>query len=116
MIVVYRALDRVRRTDRRPRLPVMAQALAALLSRRPQEASSRGDLVPVLNRIWKRRGEAIWSVSDLRHDGLVEPGDTHQLGRELSKAWRRGLPVGPFDLVRLDADDRAGRLWRLSRV
>jgi len=68
MIVVYRALDRVRRTDRRPRLPVMAQALAVLLSRRPQEAPTRRELVPLLTRVWKRYSADMWSVADLRRD------------------------------------------------
>lgn len=110
--IEYRALPRVRRAARRPRIPVVATAIARALSPVPPKRRTR--LHPLLVAVWQLKGDELWTTRDLRLAGLVEAGEVHRLGHELRRALERGGRVGDFTLVRLDKEDRGARLWRLA--
>ena len=111
--IVYKTLPKVRRTHRQRRAPLLAYEIARLLVPAPPR---RPRLRRRLAAIWGHFGGEIWTVTDLGRAGLVEPAEAHRLGHELGRALRRGGQVGDYTLIRLDAEDRGVRLWRLDRV
>jgi len=101
------------RLARRGRRPLFASAdLARLLSATPKLAET--NLEPLIERVWKRYGGAVWAVADWRRDRLVARQDTNRIGRELSKHWRRGGRIGRFVLVRVDVESHDGAIYRLE--
>lgn len=108
MIGSFRVLHRGRRA------PLAVLELARLLAAGRPKVAPAVDLGRLAERIWRRHGGRVWAVADLRVAHLVERADTHRIGRELSKAWRRGERVGRFTLVRVDVDSRDGAIWRLE--
>ena len=111
-------LGSFRLARRGARVPLRQQLhaleLARLLQATPKLAARDADLVPLLERVWRRRAGAVWAVRDLRDWRLVDRAQTHRIGRELSMAWRRDGRVGRFTLVRVDVDSRDGAIWRLE--
>lgn len=110
--IEYRTLRRVRRTDRQPRMPVVATAIARVLAPVPPKRRTR--LQPLLAAVWRLKGDECWTTRDLRLAGLVEAGEVHRLGHELKRALKRGGRVGDFTLIRFDTEDRGARLWQIQ--
>lgn len=108
VVTTFRILHR----GRRP--PLLAGEVARLLAGGRPKVAPAVDLGRLAERIWRRHGGRVWAVADLRVAHLVERADTHRIGRELSKAWRRGERVGRFTLVRVDVCSRDGAVYRLE--
>lgn len=106
----FRSLPRVRRTDRRPRLPVVAQAI--LEARRPRRRPA--GLAELVRSIWRRFGDRAWCVADLRSVGFIGRAAGKPLGFELSRLVRDGGKVGEFVVIR-DGLSSDGVVYRVTR-
>jgi hypothetical protein len=99
------------------RLPLPDRVLARLVA--AVEASQQHAdpaLLELFTAVWRRGRDAVWSVRDLRMDGLVRDEAAWRTGQALRALHaQQGGHCAGFVLHEAGGD-RYGNLWRLTRM